>query len=135
MKKISDVISDFLNDIKEIQSEYNYRYENVGLCDKATQDLLHELEFGDYDVARKTGPKIAKIRKARRYFKDYIEDAQPLIDFLNDNQNMQFIRRLQEVLGKVRKEENKKQIRDYSPRIIDGLDFIKKRKEIKDGKQ
>ena len=55
--------------------------------------------------------------------------------FLNDNQNMQFIRRLQEVLGKVRKEENKKQIRDYSPRIIEGLDFIKKRKEIKDGKQ
>ena len=105
------------------------------MCDKATQDLLHELEFGDYDVARKTGPKIAKIRKARRYFKDYIEDAQPLIDFLNDNQNMQFIRKLQEVLGKVRKEENKKQIRDYSPRIIEGLDFIKKRKEIKDGKQ
>ena len=48
---------------------------------------------------------------------------------------MQFIRKLQEVLGKVRKEENKKQIRDYFPRIIEGLDFIKKRKEIKDGKQ
>lgn len=44
---------------------------------------------------------------------------------MNDNQNMQFIRRLQEVLGKVRKEENKKQIRDYSPRIIEGLDFVK----------
>ena len=43
MQKISDVISDFLNDIKEIQSEYNYRYEIFGLCDKSTQDLLHEL--------------------------------------------------------------------------------------------
>ena len=31
MQKISDVISDFLNHTKEIQSEYNYRYENVGL--------------------------------------------------------------------------------------------------------
>lgn len=53
-----------------------------------------------------------------RYFKDRVEEYQPIIDFITDPQNKKFIDKLTQVLGEVRKQERYRQNRTYYPRIL-----------------
>lgn len=54
----------------------------------------------------------------RRYFKDRIEEYQPLIDFASDPQNKKIIDKLTQVLGEMRKQERYHNNRTYYPRIL-----------------
>ena len=48
--KVSIAIENFKNFVTAMQNRYKIDYENVNLCDKASQDLLHDLELGNcYD--------------------------------------------------------------------------------------
>lgn len=134
MKDINKILTNFLSDIREIESEYSWNFEAVSKCDKATQDLLHELEFGDYDIARKNGPKVAKIRKARRICKDAVDLAEPLHSWLVSQEGISIMRKLEKILGQIRKEQAAKASRKYYPRVIRELDFLTEERG-KNGKQ
>lgn len=124
-KKISNHIEDFLDAIDSIKASYNISSENVNKCDSATQDLLHQLEFGDYDSRGKAATKLAHVRQARRKEKDFVEMSGPLIELIRSQEGIVFTRKLRDVLGKVRKEEERKENRFYVPRVINDLDFLK----------
>lgn len=71
--------------------------------------------------------QLAICRKDRRYYKDKVEELQPLIDFLGEAENKKVIERIKKVLGEVKKEERAHENRFYVPRVLkDKMD----RKEV-----
>ena len=83
-KKSSEYISEFLNFITEVQSPYRFCSEEVNNQDKLTQDYLHSLELGELkcDERSKIATKLAINRKDRRYYKDRVEEFEPIVIFL-----------------------------------------------------
>lgn len=119
----SKPISDFLKYEKDVRKKYKIALENIDLLDKSTQDLLHQMELGEYKDSVKVVPQLRKIRKARRIYKDFIETVEPFIDLMQTQEYTRAINKLSsDVLGKVRKEE--KANRRYYPRIISELPFL-----------
>ena len=123
--KNSEAIEQFRNHVAELQSRYKIDFENVNLCDKATNDLLHDLELGDAKERDKIATKISNVRKARRIYKDYVEVSQPLIDLLETPEAKSFMKKLSECLGATRKIEKTFENRKYFPRVIRELTFLK----------
>lgn len=123
--KISKEIENFKNFVSSMQIKYQIDFENVNLCDKASQDLLHDLEFGNSQKIRGTASRLSKVRKARRIYKDYIENCQPLIDLINTTEGKIFMKKLSECLGATRKIEKSFTNRKYYPRVIKELTFLK----------
>ena len=124
MKTISTDIANFLNFCRQGNSTYDIYSKDLEKCDKATQDLLHQLELGSYKDRQRTATKLSRVRQARRAYKDYMEIYSPLYDFLHKSENEKFIKLLQEVLGEVRKQERRINNRTYKPRVIKDLDFL-----------
>ena len=121
----SKPISDFLKYEKDIRKKYKIALENIDLLDKSTQDLLHQMELGEYKDSVKVVPQLRKIRKARRIYKDFIETVEPFIDLMQTQEYTRAINKLSsDVLGKVRKEEKAKTNRKYYPRVISELPFL-----------
>ena len=91
-----------------------------------TQDYLHSLELDDLkcDERSKIATKLMINRKDRRYYKDRVEEFEPIVQFFDDPQNKKVLDKLKQVLGQVRKAENYHKDRIYIPRVL---------KEKKDG--
>ena len=123
--KISKEIENFKNFVSSMQTKYKIDFDNVNLCDKASQDLLHDLELGNGNKIKGIANQLSKVRKARRIYKDYIENCQPLIDLLNTNEGKTFMKKLSECLGATRKVEKGFANRKYYPRVIKELSFLK----------
>ena len=119
-KNKSEQLKDFLNLINNVESEYQYYSDLLSNEDKITQDLLHKLELENtgYKERNKIATVLATCRKDRRFYKDQIEELQPLHDFLNDQKHKQSIEQLKQVLGKIRKAEDYHKNRCYYPRIL-----------------
>lgn len=62
--------------------------------------------------------RLAICRKDRRYYKDKVEELQPLIDFLGETENKKVIDRLKRVLGETKKQEKGHENRFYVPRVL-----------------
>lgn len=129
-KAFSKNIEEFLNFISYMQKEHDYCFRNIDLCNKATTDLLHELELGETKNRSKASTKLANARKARRLFKDYYEISDPIFQWVLKNQK--FLEELKKILGETRKQEKIKIYRNYNPRILDKLDFLEKREKEKE---
>ena len=116
----SDYISNFLNFIKGVDMDYIDAFDGLNVQDKLTQDYLHSLELDNLKCAErsKIATKLAQNRKERRYYKDKIEIYQPIIEFLDDDNNKKVIRKLEQVLGQVRKQEKIHKNRFYIPRVL-----------------
>lgn len=116
----SEHISDFLNFISQTRASYNFYSQELKTQEQLTQDYLHSLELDGLkcEERSKVATKLAINRKDRRYFKDRVEEFQPIIDFITDPQNKKFIDKLTQVLGEVRKQERYHQNRTYYPRIL-----------------
>ena len=116
----SEHISDFLNFISKTRASYNLYSQELKTQEQLTQDYLHSLELDGLkcEERSKVATKLAINRKDRRYFKDRVEEYQPIIDFIADPQNKKFIDKLTQVLGEVRKQERYHQNRTYYPRIL-----------------
>lgn len=116
--KRSENISDFLNFIRQAKQEYDFAMLEMNKTDKLTQDLLHKLELGCNKASERN--KVAKqlqiCRKDRRYYKDIIEETEPIIGFLNDSFQKKSTDMLAQVLGKVRKAEGYHKNRTYKPK-------------------
>lgn len=62
--------------------------------------------------------QLAICRKDRRYYKDKVEELQPLIDFLAEEGNKKMIEKIKRVLGETKKQERGHENRFYVPRVL-----------------
>lgn len=119
-KKPSEYISEFLNFIAEAQSQYKFCSEEVNNQDKLTQDYLHSLELDALkrDERSKVATKLAVNRKDRRYYKDRVEELEPIVQFFEEQQNKKMLDKMKQMLGVVRKSELYHKDRKYIPRML-----------------
>ena len=119
-KYSSEYITEFLNFLSSVESSYKFSLDEMQTQEKLTQDYLHSLELDnlDYKERSKIATKLATNRKDRRYYKDKVEEYQPIIEFLNNPQNKKVINELKNVLGQVRKQEEYHKNRFYVPKVL-----------------
>lgn len=119
-KKPSEYISEFLNFVSEAQSQYRFCSEEAEIQEKLTQDYLHSLELDGLkrDERSKIATKLMINRKDRRYYKDRVEEFEPIVQFFDEPQNKKVLDKLKQVLGQVRKAENYHKDRKYIPRVL-----------------
>ena len=117
---VSVCISNFLNLIADAQSHYDFCMEELIKQDKLTQDYLHKLELDNLkcNERSKIATQLVINRKDRRYYKDRIEELEPLIVFFNEPANRKILNNLKPVLGAIRKAENYHKNRTYVPKIL-----------------
>lgn len=116
--KESEMLSDILKYFREIQFKYNYALKCVDDMQLLQEDLLHKIEFKDKTAAErnKTSTKLRKCRVERRKNKDDAELLRELVEFINSNQ--QQIKKLEKILGDMRRVESNQDRRMYKPRIM-----------------
>ena len=127
--KDSCYIENFLNFLKEAETRYEESYKKVNEMDKLTQDYLHDIELGDFDYKgrAKIATKLKTARKIRRQNKDITIPLEPVRDWVNLNRGT--INQLQQLLGKVRKEERNLLNRQYFRKVdIDATEEQRKTK-------
>ena len=119
-KKPSEYISEFLNFISAAQSHYRFCSDEDNNHDKLTQDYLHSLELdGLKRIERsKVATKLAVNRKDRRYYKDRVEELEPIVQFFEEPQNKKVLDKMKQILGVVRKSELYHKDRKYIPRVL-----------------
>lgn len=116
----SEQISQFLDFVAEAQRLYKFCSDEVNSQDKLTQDYLHSLELGEMSCGErnKLATKLAINRKDRRYYKDRVEELEPVAHFFADPAHKKVLDHLKQVLGKVRKAESYHKDRKYKPRVL-----------------
>lgn len=104
--------------LKKYEKMYIEAYNNVGVEDRRSQDLLHAIEFEPSGKARnKLATKLKECRVTRRYNKDLVEILEPVYQYMQRDQNRKAINLLEQTLGSVRKVIKKHQNRVYVPRV------------------
>ena len=114
--KISKGIENFLAYLREMEQLHNISLMNESEANDATQDILHslELEEHDYHETARLGKKLKEVRQSRRAAKDLIQQIYPIVEWAENNRSV--IKGLEQLLGKVRKEEKNTEGRFYTPR-------------------
>jgi hypothetical protein len=108
----------FLEFLKECRSTYEESFEAVGIEDKRSQDLLHAIEFShSEEELTQLGIKLKESRIVRRCNKDRVEMLEPIINFMDDQRNKKTLDLLPQLLGTLRKIEEKHNNRSYHPRV------------------
>lgn len=119
MAKQSEIVAAFIRLIEQTPKTYIAASMAVNTEDKLTSDLLHEIELDgkNCSIRSKTATRLRENRLDRRYYKDIVEELEPLYVFLSEKENMKVIKKLEQVLGKMRKAENYHADRTYHPRV------------------
>lgn len=109
----SVTLSDFLNWLREVKSDYGHAQDVLKWCDDATQDILHkfELEPVKYKERARIATKLQNIRRERRAAKDMIRVMEDIAAWIDSNSAV--IKSLERLLGSVRKAEGKLDNRMY----------------------
>lgn len=118
----SQAIKTFLDFVDNAKSDYNYNLEAMKNEERITQDYLHKLELEGLNCRErsKIATQLVANRQARRNYKDAVEELEPIVDFFEDPQNKNLIKKMSELLGQIRKVENYHQRRFYVPKVIHG---------------
>jgi hypothetical protein len=119
-KMPSEYISEFLNFIAYAQSHYKFCYEEVNDHDRLTQNFLHSFELDGLKCndRSKLATKLETHLKDRRYYKDRVEELEPVVKFFEDPLNKKVLDKLKQVLGETRKAETYHKDRVYVPREV-----------------
>ncbi len=109
-------LSEFLEFMREAQSDYNIACQTESEAFAETQDIEHCLELCrlDYHEYARLAKAAAEVRQKRRQAKDARLQLQPVVDWLAENG--QVIKGLERLLGAVRREERAQQGRQYKPK-------------------
>lgn len=113
---VSKGLDEFLKYIREIEQLNRMAVADEQQANDETQDILHslELEEHDYHSSARLAKKLKKIRQKRRTAKDLIAQTTPIIEWADHNRGV--IKGLEQLLGKVRKEEKNASGRIYTPK-------------------
>ena len=124
--EISTEISAFLKFLERVEKDYAWALQEESKADAESQDRLHQLELLDFsyhDQAR-IARQLKECRIRRRSMKDTILLYTPIVEFLESEKGKMLIGQLQQVLGKVRKEERRLEERTYTPKVLSKEDFL-----------
>lgn len=119
-EKQSEIISAFLKLLDDVPKEYKVACDFVNEKDKEAQDIMHEVELNQLKTNEKAKlmTELQNNRRERRYWKDKVDEYQPLNDYLNQSKELKnIINQLKQILGKVRKAEKYLEERTYKPRV------------------
>lgn len=119
---ISQDIKNIISAFETVQSDYAQSSENISLCDRETQDILHSLELDNLAISErnKMATRLRRVRIQRRENKDVYETTEPVVTFLASDKGRQMVNLLREVLGKTRKIEEYHQRRTYRKKVKEG---------------
>ena len=115
----SALINDFKATIEKATRRYDYYFTKVNELDKASDDLLHQLELGSPSEVVKWSRKLATIRRQRRYAKDMVAKLWPIKDYYMRNGAGFF--KFTELVGELNKANKSLQGRTYSPKVVKEL--------------
>lgn len=124
--KTSEQISTFLKFLERIEKDYAWAQQEESKAESQTQDHLHQLElleFSYHDQA-KIAKQLKECRIRRRSMKDTILVYTPIVEFIESEKGKMLIGQLQQVLGKVRKEERRLEERTYTPKVLSKEEFL-----------
>ena len=112
----SSQIKQFLDFIRSVETTSRLSNEDRTMYDGQIQDILHFLELNEvpYLDRKKLTDLLPGIRRSRRVAKDTMATLAPLVRWMAEHKKA--IRDLEQVLGSVRKEEDRQQNRVYSYR-------------------
>lgn len=115
--KNSIIIENFLNMLRRSDGIALSSCSLMENENKRTQDYLHKIELDNlnYKERAKLSTKLMENRKLRRKYKDEFEENLPISEFVEANR--QFIKKLEQLLGEIRKVEKYHENRQYYPRI------------------
>lgn len=125
INKPSEQITNFLNFITAAQSHYKFCEDEQKNQEALTQDYLHSLELDELSCSErsKLATKLKTNRKDRRYYKDRVEELEPVVQWASDPVNTKAVNQLKQILGQVRKQENYHKDRTYTPKILKERDM------------
>lgn len=102
--------------------EYKRAQEEIEHERQYMQDLLHLIEFSDnYKDRYKMSTQMHRSRVKRRFFKDRVEELEPLVRFLTKDDNKKFIDKLKSICGEIRKIEKTHTERVYHLRSMEDI--------------
>ena len=124
----SEHISSFLNFVKAVEGEYRYYNQLMETENKLSQDYLHKLELETTKAPERNriATRLAICRKDRRYYKDHVEELEPMYELISDPKMKPFLDQMKQVLGKVRKQEKYHESRTYKPKVLDEPELFQK---------
>lgn len=129
-KKSSEYISEFLNFTRDLQALFDFHYGAVNDCDCACGDLKHQIELGPYKDRNKAATAFKKVLQKRRIHKDFVDVNSELVKYFKDSEFVKVYRRLEQLLGAVRKQEKYVEgQRVYRPRSTVSTLTIKTKEE------
>lgn len=129
-KKSSEYISEFLNFTRDLQALFDFHYGAVNDCDYACGDLKHQIELGPYKDRNKAATAFKKVLQKRRIHKDFVDINSELVKYFKDPEFIKVYRRLEQLLGAVRKQEKYVEgQRVYRPRSTVSTLTIKTKEE------
>lgn len=124
--KTSEELSNFLSFTRSLTSEFELTKNEIQKKEDETQDILHQFEFGLARDRSRFATRLAKIRRDRRELKDFIDVNESVANYLKDPEFVKVYRRLEQLLGEVRKQEKYiESQRSYRPRVCKDLSFKK----------
>lgn len=116
MKKDSEYIKEFLDFLRQSDTEANIAESILRDADDKTQDILHHIELNEctlYDFIC-LGIALKQSRQTRRKAKDKLATLLPVCMWVENNEKI--IRELEKLLGEIRKEEKRMTSRGYRAR-------------------
>ena len=118
-KEASEVLSGFLDFLDECETQYQTARDAVGLEDRRLQHPLHELEFAQNKAERnRVATKFQRSRRERRRQKDEVQRLELIVNFFNEQNHKNTVKKMRQLLGRQRKEEEfLKGKRTYKPRV------------------
>lgn len=87
-------------------------------------DLHHDLELNPHNAVEmvQIAKSLREVLRTRRYFKDRMLCYEPLIKFMQDQQNAKVIGRFSQLISELKKVEAYEAKRMYMPKVINGID-------------
>lgn len=115
----SEVVSAFVKLMTNAEKQYMAAQNAMKTEDDLTQDYLHGLELCDFSLeeSSKIMLDLQENRRDRRYYKDILEELEPLVSFLSDANNRKAMKALERALGDLRKTEKYHECRTYHPKV------------------
>jgi hypothetical protein len=117
-KKPSLSIKEFLDFAEHLKNDYEYCKALVDQLDKKyDKDLSHDLELKPAKEKNKIATKMRQNRLNRRYYKDILEEFEPLYTMMTDEKYKKTFDMLKQTLGRTRNAEEYHKDRTYYPRV------------------
>lgn len=116
--KRSEYISQFLNFIEQCKTDSHESIDGISREEKRQEDLLHDIENCRNAKERsKLATQLHRCREMRRELKNTQEQTSWIVNFVAAPENKKTFDRMTQVLGNVRRTEERHENWVYNPRL------------------